>query len=314
VPKITYLDEAIVEVGPATDILQAALQLGIPHTHVCGGNARCSTCRVLILDGLGNCAPRNDKEQKMAQRRNFSPDVRLACQTTVTGDVVLRRLVIDDEDRRLVDEEIAGGVVRSVGEERLLAILFSDIRDFTAFSEAHLPYDVIHILNRYFYRVGAIINAHHGQVDNFMGDGLMALFGVDDPTHAVRNAIEAGLEMLRAVEDMQPYFEGQFKTNFRIGLGLHYGEVVLGAVGAGDRRRLTAIGDTVNVASRIESVNKEAGTNFLISNRAYQQLASRVLTGRSIQTALKGKTGEYLLHEVVGLPDGSGVANPGQVG
>ena len=312
-PKVTYQNEAVVEVDPATDILQASLRWGIPHTHVCGGNARCSTCRVLILDGLENCSPRNEKEQKLALRRNFSPNVRLACQTRLTGDVLLRRLVLDEEDKLLVDQEINGGVPCSVGEERLLAILFSDIRDFTAFSEAHLPYDVIHFLNRYFNRVDAIISAHHGQIDNFMGDGMMALFGLDDPTNAVMNAIEAGLEMLRVVETMQPYFEAQFKSKFRIGVGLHYGEVVLGAVGAGDRRRLTAVGDTVNVASRIESANKDAGTNFLISNRAYQHLTSRIPTGRSVQMALKGKTGQYLLHEVVGLPGEAAAAGQGRV-
>jgi len=301
VPHITYQNEAVVEVDTTTPILHASLQHGIPHTHVCGGNARCSTCRVLILDGLDNCCPRNEREQKMALRRNFSPDVRLACQTTLSGDVALRRLVLDDEDRLLVDQEIASAAPRSVGEERLLAILFSDIRDFTAFSEVHLPYDVVHALNRYFSRVAAIIEQFHGHVDNFMGDGIMALFGIDDPANATLNAVRAGLEMLRAVEDMQPYFETQFKTRLRIGVGVHYGEAVLGAIGTGERRRLTAIGDAVNVASRVESANKAAGTNFLISQRAYQQLGERVKTGRSVKLPLKGKTGMFLLHEVTDL-------------
>ena len=300
-PRITYQDEAVVEVDTITPILHASLQNGIPHAHVCGGNARCSTCRVLILDGLENLCPRNEKEQKMALRRNFSPNVRLACQTTLRGDVVLRRLVLDEEDRLLVDQEVANAAPRSVGEERLLAILFSDIRDFTAFSEAHLPYDVIHALNRYFNRVGAIIGQFHGQIDNFMGDGVMALFGVDDPANATLNAVRAGLEMLRAVEDMEPYFESTFKTHIRIGVGVHYGEAVLGAIGTGDRRRLTAIGDAVNVASRVESANKDAGTSFLISQRAYQQLGDQVITGRSVELPLKGKTGIFLLHEVTAL-------------
>jgi adenylate cyclase len=301
VPRITYQDEAVIEVDTVTPILHASLQNGIPHTHVCGGNARCSTCRVLVLDGLENLCPRNEIEQKMALRRNFSPNVRLACQTTLRGDVVLRRLVLDEQDRLLVDQEVANAAPRSVGEERLLAILFSDIRDFTAFSEAHLPYDVIHALNRYFSRVGAIIQQFHGQIDNFMGDGIMALFGVDDPADATLNAARAGLEMLRAVEDMQPYFESTFKTHIRIGVGVHYGEAVLGAIGTGDRRRLTAIGDAVNVASRVESANKEAGTSFLISQRAYRQLGEQVITGRSVELPLKGKTGMFLLHEVIAL-------------
>lgn len=310
-PRITYQDEAVVEVDTSTPILHASLQNGIPHTHVCGGNARCSTCRVLIMDGLENVCPRNEKEQKMALRRNFSPNVRLACQTTLQGDVVLRRLVLDDEDRWLVDQEVANAAPRSVGEERLVAVLFSDIRDFTAFAEAHLPYDVIHALNRYFSRVGAIIEQHHGRVDNFMGDGIMALFGLDDPGNGVLNAVRAGLDMLRAVDEMQPYFEAQFKTRLRIGVGVHYGAAVLGAVGTGDRRRLTAIGDSVNVASRVENANKDAGTSFLITQRAYQQVAERIATGRLVQLPLKGKTGVFQLYEVTGLSPLSAVAPAG---
>src|SRR6266508_2853639 len=112
--QIRYLpDERDVEAGQEETILATSLRCGIMHTHVCGGNARCSTCRVLILEGLENCPPRNEKEQKMADRRNFSPTVRLACQTTVTGDVVLRRLVLDDDDRALVDAEVIGATPRS---------------------------------------------------------------------------------------------------------------------------------------------------------------------------------------------------------
>jgi adenylate cyclase len=298
-PTIIYQNEKVVEADTATTILQASLQNGIPHTHVCGGNARCSTCRVLVLSGLEHCCPRNEKEQKMADRRNFSPTVRLACQTSIGGDVTLRRLVIDNEDEELVDQEVLGASPRSVGEERQVAILFSDIRGFTAFSEAHLPYDVIHVLNRYFNRVGSIINRHGGQIDNFMGDGIMALFGTDDAPDATLRAVRAGVEMLIAVEAMQPYFEVQFKTNFRIGVGVHFGEVVLGVVGVGERRRLTAIGDAVNLASRIESANKEAGTGFLISEDAYQQVRDRVQIGKHVELPIKGKTGEYSLHEVL---------------
>ena len=302
-PHIAYQNDRVVaEVDTTTTILQASLQHGIPHTHVCGGNARCSTCRVLIVEGLEACCARNEKEQKMAARRSFSPMVRLACQTTVSGDVALRRLVLDDEDVQLVDQEVADGVMpRSVGDERHLAILFADVRNFTAFAEAHLPYDVVHVLNRYFSRVGAVINQHHGQINNFIGDGLMALFDTHASANAALNAVRAGLDMLKAVEAMQPYFEAQFKINFHIGVGVHYGEVVLGTVGAGDNRRLTAIGDAVNLASRIESANKEAGTEFLISEEAYAQVKDFVRLGKHCDLAIKGKTGTYSLHEVVGL-------------
>jgi adenylate cyclase len=308
-PQLTYLsDSKTIEVDNATSILHASLQNGIAHTHVCGGNAKCSTCRVLVLDGLEQCCPRNEKEQKMADRRHFSPNVRLACQTTLAGDVTVRRLVLDNEDIQLVDQEITGTTPRSVGEDRPLAILFSDIRNFTAFSEAHLPYDVVHLLNRYFLRVGAVITEHHGQIDNFIGDGIMALFGVGDDPDPVLNAVRAGLGMLKVVEELRPYVEAQFKFDFRIGVGIHYGEAVLGVVGAGERRRLTAIGDSVNFASRIESANKEAHTELLISEDAYAQVQPSVQLGRHVELSIKGKTGKYWLHEIVGL------TAPGAVG
>lgn len=305
VVRINYLsDSRLIETDEATSILQTSLNNGIQHTHVCGGNAKCSTCRVLVLEGLEHCCPRNEKEQKMADRRKFSHNVRLACQTVLSGDVAVRRLVLDTEDVELVDQEVMGGTVpRSVGEDRHLAILFSDIRNFTSFAESQLPYDVIHVLNRYFNRVGSIINKYNGQINNFMGDGIMALFGVTQPETAALDAVRAGLEMLRAVEGMQPYFELQFKTNFRIGIGIHYGEVVLGAVGTGDRRQLTAIGDAVNFAARIESANKEAETEFLISEDMHKQVEGYVVVGKHCDYAIKGKTGTYSLHEVIGLKD-----------
>ena len=303
-PHINYLsDDKIIETDTATSILQTSLHNGIPHTHVCGGNAKCSTCRVLVLDGLEQCCPRNEKEQKMADRRHFSANVRLACQTTLTGDVTLRRLVLDDEDIELVDQEIMGATPRSVGEDRPLAILFSDIRNFTAFSEAHLPYDVVHVLNRYFLRVGAVINQHDGQIDNFIGDGIMALFGVNADSNPTLKAVRAALAMQKVVAEFAPYVESQFKFNFRIGIGIHFGEAVLGAVGAGERRRLTAIGDAVNFASRIESANKEAGTELLISEGAYEQVKDHVRLGQHFDIPIKGKTGSYWLREIVGLKE-----------
>ncbi len=104
-PRIYYLpDEQEVEADANETILQASLRSDIPHAHVCGGNARCSTCRVLILQGLEYCAPRNDREQKLTERLQFGAEIRLACQTTITGNVKLRRLVLDAEDVEITSQ------------------------------------------------------------------------------------------------------------------------------------------------------------------------------------------------------------------
>lgn len=104
-PHITYLpDHKTVETDTSRTILQASLEAGIPHTHLCGGKSRCSTCRVLILEGLENCSPRNAREREIARNQHYPPSLRLACQTTVTGDVILRRFVVDQEDIALTSQ------------------------------------------------------------------------------------------------------------------------------------------------------------------------------------------------------------------
>lgn len=301
-PRIHYLpDDKSVVAEPAESILHASLRSGIPHTHVCGGKARCSTCRVLITDGIENCAPRNAKEQQMADQLHFSPDIRLACQTVVNGEVKLRRLVLDADDVDLTDQLQPAAASRQVGVERQVAILFSDIRGFTAFAETLPPYDVIHALNRYFYRMEAIVRKHRGYVDNYMGDGLLAIFENDGRDAATLDAVLAGAEMLEALEALRPYYKCTYGQCFRIGIGVHCGNVVLGSIGPPGRSRVTAIGDAVNFASRIEAANKAAGTSFLISEDAYGCVREHIEIKRLEEVALPGRAHKCSLYEVVGI-------------
>ena len=303
-PTVTYvLDNKAVEADPAETVLKVSLRTGIPHAHACGGNARCSTCRVLISEGLEHCVPRNDKEQLLADRLHFTAEIRLACQTTISNDVTLRRLVLDDEDLQLTDQRTMGQAPTAVGEERQLAVLFSDIRGFTPFAEELPPYDVVHVLNRYFHEMGQVINRNGGHIDNYMGDGLIALFGMEDSHGAALQAVKAGLQMQAAMEHLKPYLQTIYAKSFTIGVGIHFGDVVVGAIGAQSLKRVTAIGDAVNLASRIEAANKQAGTGLLISEETYHEVKDRVRLGKTIRVTLPGKTGEFSLHEVVGLSD-----------
>ena len=301
-PCVHYLpDDKAVVTDLTESILQASLRSGIPHTHVCGGNARCSTCRVLIVAGMEHCAPRNAKEQQMADQLHFTPDIRLACQTQVTGDVKLRRLVLDADDVDLTDQLRSQAVYRLVGKEKHVAVLFADIRGFTTFAEELPPYDVIHALNRYFYRMEEIIRSHHGYVDNYMGDGLLAIFGTADGKVAPLDAVLAGIEMLDAVEKLSPYYANIYGQSFRIGIGVHYGNVVLGSIGPPGRDRVTAIGDAVNFASRIEAANKVMGTTFLISDDTYNHVKESVEVNRFKDIILPGRMHQCTLYEVTGI-------------
>lgn len=300
--RIHFLpDDKVVEVEAGESILQASLRAGIPHTHVCGGHARCSTCRVLIVAGGAHCPPRNAPERAMADRLRFGPDIRLACQTVVTGDVTARRLVLDAEDVELTDQLTLGALHRQVGVERRVAVLFADIRGFTAFAEKLPPYDVIHALNRYFQRVEGIIRSRGGYVDNYMGDGLLAIFGTAAPERAPLDAVLAGLEMLGAVDRLRPYFESVYRQALRIGVGIHYGNVVLGSVGPPGRDRFTAIGDAVNFASRIEAETRTTGTSLLVSEETWEAVKDRVEARALAGISLRGRSGRCTLYEVIGL-------------
>jgi adenylate cyclase len=214
-------------------------------------------------------------------------------------------LVLDEKDVALAVEETSAVGIEAVGQEQHVAILFADIRGFTAFAEHLLPYDVIHALNRYYDEIGRVIQNHGGVIDNYMGDGILAVFGLAAPDvsksreQTVSKAMNAGLEMIDAVARLQPYFQTIHGKIFEIGIGLHYGEVIVGSIGAGTGKLRTVVGDAVNFASRIEAANKNADTNFLMSEAAYLQIANEVEVNQCPPWEIRGKTGSYNLFEVV---------------
>ena len=302
-PDIHFVpDSKTVEVLENESIRDAALRAGIPIAHICEGKGRCSTCRILILEGHENCSDRTEKEQDVADFVAFSQDIRLACQTTVTGNVKVRRLTLDAHDVELTSKFVMGEQSYTVGAEKHVFIMFVDIRKFTPFAEALLPYDVIHILHRFFYFMNDVISKYGGYIDNYLGDGFMALFEAEDPEEGAMQAVNAGLEMLDVIKErIQPYTERLFSKRFEIGIGMHYGLVVAGTIGGSESKKTTIIGDAVNFASRIESANKQIGSKFLISRDTYKKIDDSIQVNRKIKIKIPGKTGEHDLYEVVGL-------------
>lgn len=305
-PQLFYLpDQRLVSASDTETILETSLLAGIPHTHVCGGSARCSTCRVWILEGLEYCAPRNDAEHSLAQRLRFEPRIRLACQTQLFGEgrITLRRLAVDTTDAELLDHQRQGHPVdEPVGEEKQIAILFADLRQFTSFAEALPAYDVVYVLNRYYARMGKIIEHCGGMINNYMGDGLMALFGLEHPEAAGQQAVQAAVEMQTAMATFNTYLDSLYHRRLQVGIGIHYGTVVVGEVGASHKdKRMTAIGDAVNYASRIEAATKRVGAQILISAETYAQVLQTVQVKRQCQLEIPGKSGQYTLYEVVDI-------------
>lgn len=299
-------DDIRIRASRNQSLLQSSLDAGIPHTHICGGHARCSTCRVMILEGHEALEPRNTRELKMATRLGFDDNIRLACQTRVRGHVKVRRLVLDEDDIALTNQiqrQIRPG---RVGDEKRLAILFCDIRNFSSFSQDLPPYDVVHALNRYYQNVGRIALDCGGEINNYLGDGLLIIFEGREPGAAVSHAVQASLLMVAEMRRMRSYFQKSYGRGIDIGIGIHFGEAVIGDLGAiGETRRLV-IGEAINFASRIDDANKTYGTHILISDEAFNQVLDRVKIGRQVAVDVKGRRDRQVLYEVVGMVNDQG--------
>ena len=152
------------------------------------------------------------------------------------------------------------------GSEREIAILFADIRGFTALSEGRLPYDVVFILNRYFAAVGRAVESAGGRVDKFLGDGVMALFGIESGAQqGCREALTAARLMSERMGELNASLRGEIERPLRIGIGIHAGPIIIGEMGYGGATAITAIGDAVNTASRLETLTKTYGCQLVVS-------------------------------------------------
>jgi adenylate cyclase len=283
--------------SPNTAILEAIINANIDHSYVCGGNARCTTCRVYIMDGLSNCLPRNEKEKQLAEKLGFPEDIRLACQTKISGNITIRRPVVDDLDIEIVLKQFGDAPGTKLGQEKDLAMLFTDIENYTELAEAFPAYDVVHVLNRYYQTMNEIIVQHKGVISDVAGDGILALFGaLEESKNPVLSAINAVHAMNTSLIQFNRYLNRMYDRSFRIRAGINLGKVIVGKFDTGMMSKISAIGDAVNFASRIETANKDFGTKLLISQSAYEEIQGLVETEQVHRTKLKGKSGEYVLY------------------
>jgi adenylate cyclase len=298
--KITsQTDNKTIRASKDDTILDAMLEAGINHTHVCGCNGRCSTCRVYVMGGLSNCLPRNENEKQVAEKLGFPRNIRLACQTKISGDITIKRPVVDELDIEIILKQFEDESGTKLGKEKDLAILFTDIENYTQFAEAFPAYDVVHVLNRYYQTMNEIIVQHKGIISDVAGDGILALFGaMEDSKNPVLDAVNAVREMHEALIHFNEYLEQMYDRSFGIRAGINFGKVIVGNFDTGMMSKISAIGDVVNMASRIETANKDFGTQLLLSQSAYEAVQGLVGTHKMYRATLKGKTGEYVLYDV----------------
>lgn len=285
---VTYAGGRAVKVRPGATLLEIARANGIAHASVCGGRGRCTTCRVQIVSG-GAALPAPNRIEEKALTRIGAPDgVRLACQIRPAASLTVRPLVPVAEAR-------PGGSSDPYrwGIERQITVLFSDLRGFTTLSEQLYPYDAVFVLNRYFEVMASIVRAHDGVVDKFLGDGIMALFGVDGtPGAGAAKALAAAREMQGSLAQLNEELMATLPSPLVMGIGVHTGPAVLGRVGAvaGDAGPgLTALGDTVNIASRLEALNKEYTSMLIVSRATIEAADADLMALEHHDVAVRGR-------------------------
>lgn len=294
---VTYPDGRTVPLPDGGTVLDASRAGGIPHALVCGGRGRCSTCRIRIVDGDDGLPAPSDEEVRVLQRVGLPDGVRLACQLRPSASLSVVPLLE-------AGAQPHAGLRRPgylQGSERNIAVLFADLRAFTALSETKLPYDVVFLLNQYFRTMGEAVEKADGRLDKFIGDGVMALFGIRrGAAHGCHSAVRAAREMALGLERLNKQLANDLETPLRMGIGVHAGPAIVGEMGYRDVVSVTAVGDTVNTASRLEALSKEYGVQLVLSQEVAGMAGLATDAYAVEQVSLRGRATPM---EVLLVPD-----------
>lgn len=294
---LVYSDRKTVSAPTGLSILDMSRIAGIPHASVCGGRGRCSTCRVRVGGPDRNLLPpASPEEQKVLTRVGAPENVRLACQLRPPPG---RYRVTPLLPSSAGPVEAYRHQPQAHGGERYVAILFADIRGFTSISEGRLPYDIVFLLNRYFRATGQAVQAAGGRLDKFIGDGVMAIFGLDtEPQTACRQALDAARRMAAALDDLNAALSDDLDQPLRIGIGLHAGPAIVGEMGFERTSSLTAIGDAVNTASRLETLTKDFGVELVVSQDLLDRAGIDVPAAARHEVEIRGRQGRLAVRAV----------------
>jgi len=294
--RVRHASGRVITAPVGRSILEAIRDEGLAHASVCGGRARCTTCRVRVSDGLAHLPPAGRMEAQALGRIQAPPNVRLACQCRPTRDVAVTPLLPPNVGPSTAAQPRSG----AQGSERPIVAMFADLRDSTRLGEGRLPYDVVFIMNQFFAAMHDALRLTGGYYAQFRGDGLLALYGLESSLPvACRAAIEGAAEMQTRIEGLNRSLAADLQAPLRIGIGIHAGVAIVGTMGPPDAPIYSAIGDMVNTAARLEGMTKAYGCVLVISAEALQQAGIEAGKAALHQVRVRGKTERLAVYAVM---------------
>lgn len=299
---VRFVGHGARRVFPGATLLEISRRFGIPHASLCGGRARCATCRVVVLDGEQHLPPPGPNEDKMLRRIAAAPRTRLACQVRPQQDLQVQILLASD---RIGGADLAALRRDDQASRTELTALVADLRAFSALSARHGPNELMSLLNRFYDEMTQAVQAHGGRIEAVYGDGLMAIFGLHGRARtASRSAIAAAGDMLHALEALNREYTSLLPLPLRIGIGIHTGSAVMGAVqNEGLGRRDVTVGETVMVASQLEAATRRLLADLVISNETIVATGRQYRGGVPHRLPIKGRDEPILAHAFVSAPE-----------
>ncbi len=314
--NLSYGNGRTIRVPKGLSVLEASLRHQVPHASVCGGRARCSTCRIRVIGDCTSLPEPSNREAFVLNRvgTGSDPAIRLACQLRPETDLSFFQIF-------LPQTAAAGHTGPShIGEERYLVSMFVDMRGSTKLAEHRLPFDTVFVVNRFLGAVAQAVIECGGQPNQFLGDGQLALFGLATNRQAAcRQALKAAARIAANVEELNQFLEHDLREPIRFGIGIHSGEVIVGDIGYRDHMVFTALGDAVNVAARLQDMTKNLGCEAILSEevRATAGLAADALPQQ--QVVIRGRNEPMMVRTVAStnvlsaLVDGGAPADAGSM-
>src|ERR1700726_2760990 len=294
--SLSYGNGTTVRVPKGLSVLEASLRNNVPHASVCGGRARCSTCRIRVIGDCSGLPEPSQREAFVPGRVGPSdPSIRLACQLRPSADLTFFQLFTPST----VSANAHASHPSRIGEERYLVSLFVDMRGSTQLAEQRLPFDTVFIVNRFLAAVSQAVIECGGTPNQFVGDGMLALFGLASGAQtACRQALKAAATIAANIEELNQFLSHDLREPIRFGIGILSGEVIVGDIGYRDHMVFTGLGDVVNVAARLQDMTKSLACEAIVSEEVRTTAGLSASDLPEQQVEIRGRTEPMIVRSV----------------